>query len=75
MTNEADTCLKFVVPKLQSAGWDNEPHSIVEQRSITDSRVIPVGKGFVRYGRLPSYPTVPTTKQRWPLQATRGDCQ
>ena len=33
MTNEADTCRKFVVPKLQAAGWDNEPHSIAEQRT------------------------------------------
>lgn len=48
MTNEADTCRKYVVPRLQSAGWDNEPHSIAEQRTITDGRVIPVGKGFVR---------------------------
>lgn len=48
MTNEADTCRKFVVPKLQSAGWDSDPHSIAEQRTITDGRVIPVGKGFVR---------------------------
>ena len=48
MTNEADTCRKFVVPKLQSAGWDNEPHSIAEQRTITDGRIIPVGKGFIR---------------------------
>ena len=24
--SEADTCRKFVVPKLQAAGWDNEPH-------------------------------------------------
>ena len=48
MTNEADTCRKFVVPRLQSAGWDSEPHSIAEQRTITDGRVIPVGKGFVR---------------------------
>ncbi|MDE2344009.1 MAG: hypothetical protein KGL63_11585 [Betaproteobacteria bacterium] len=48
MTNEADTCRKFVVPKLQSAGWDSEPHSIAEQRTITDGRVIPVSKGFVR---------------------------
>jgi type I restriction enzyme R subunit len=45
---EADTCRKFVVPKLQAAGWDNEPHSIAEQRSITDGRIIPVGTGFVR---------------------------
>jgi type I restriction enzyme R subunit len=48
MPTEADTCRKFVVPKLQSAGWDNEPHSIAEQRSITDGRIIPVGKGFIR---------------------------
>ena len=46
--NEADTCRKFVLPKLQSAGWDNEPHSISEQRSITDGRIVPVGKGFIR---------------------------
>jgi len=46
--SEADTCRKFVVPKLQAAGWDNEPHSIAEQRSITDGRIVPVGKGFVR---------------------------
>jgi type I restriction enzyme R subunit len=48
MANEADTCRKHVVPKLQAAGWDNEPHSIAEQRTITDGRVIPVGKGFMR---------------------------
>lgn len=41
MTNEADTCRKFVVPKLQSAGWDNEPHSIAEQRTITDGASFP----------------------------------
>jgi type I restriction enzyme R subunit len=48
MPTEADTCRKFVVPKLQEAGWDNEPHSIAEQRTITDGRVVPVGKGFIR---------------------------
>jgi type I restriction enzyme, R subunit len=45
---EADTCRKFVVPRLLAAGWDTDPHSIAEQRSITDGRIIPVGKGFVR---------------------------
>ena len=25
--NEADTCRRFVVPKLQAAGWDNDPHA------------------------------------------------
>jgi type I restriction enzyme R subunit len=45
---EADTCRKFVVPKLQAAGWDSEPHSIAEQRTITDGRIVPVGQGFIR---------------------------
>jgi type I restriction enzyme R subunit len=48
MATEADTCRKFVVPKLLSAGWDSDPHSIAEQRSITDGRIVPVGKGFIR---------------------------
>ena len=46
--SEADTCRKYVVPRLQAAGWDDEPHSIAEQRTITDGRIVPVGKGFVR---------------------------
>jgi len=40
MPTEADTCRKFVVPKLQAAGWDSDPHSIAEQRSFTDGRII-----------------------------------
>ena len=48
MPTEADTCRKFVVPKLQAAGWDDEPHSIAEQRTITDGRIVPVGQGFTR---------------------------
>jgi type I restriction enzyme R subunit len=48
MPNEADTCRRLVVPKLQAVGWDDSPHSIAEQRSITDGRIVPVGKGFVR---------------------------
>lgn len=46
--SEADTCRKFVVPKLQAARWEDEPHSIAEQRTITDGRIVPVGKGFIR---------------------------
>ncbi|HUN99537.1 MAG TPA: DEAD/DEAH box helicase family protein [Bradyrhizobium sp.] len=46
--SEADTCRKLVVPKLLAAGWDSDPHSIAEQRSITDGRIVPVGKGFIR---------------------------
>src|ERR1700719_3792115 len=48
MPTEADTCRKFVVPKLVAAGWDNDPHSIAEQRTVTDGRIVPVGRGFVR---------------------------
>ncbi|WP_315730332.1 MULTISPECIES: EcoAI/FtnUII family type I restriction enzme subunit R [unclassified Bradyrhizobium] len=48
MATEADTCRKFVVPKLLDAGWDSDPHSIAEQRTITDGRIVPVGKGFIR---------------------------
>src|ERR1035437_1650678 len=40
MSTEADTCRKFVVPKLQAAGWDSDPHSIAEQRSFTDGRIV-----------------------------------
>jgi len=48
MASEADTCRTDVVPRLQAAGWDDEPHSIAEQRTITDGRIVPVGKGFIR---------------------------
>ncbi|CUB00948.1 EcoAI/FtnUII family type I restriction enzme subunit R [Pannonibacter indicus] len=47
---EADTCRKFVVPKLQAAGWDDLPHAINEQRTFTDGRIVFVG-GKARRGR------------------------
>lgn len=47
MPTEADTCRKHVVPLLQAAGWDSELLSIAEQRSITDGRIVTVGKGFI----------------------------
>ncbi len=50
MTTEADTCRKFIVPKLQAAGWDGAPHSINEQRTFTDGRVMIAG-GVARRGR------------------------
>jgi type I restriction enzyme R subunit len=48
MPTEADTCRKFVVPKLQAAGWDSDPHSIAEQRSFTDGRIIVRGSNAER---------------------------
>ncbi len=40
---EADTCRKFVVPLLQQAGWDTDPHSIAEQRYFTAGRIVAHG--------------------------------
>jgi type I restriction enzyme R subunit len=40
---EADTCRKFVVPLLQKAGWDDDPHSIAEQRYFTAGRTVSHG--------------------------------
>ena len=42
--NEADTCRRFVVPMLQSVGWDDEPHQINEQVTFTDGRIIMSGR-------------------------------
>ena len=56
--NEADTCRQLVVPKLQAAGWNNDPHSIAEQRTITDGRIGPgsscrqVVHKFLAFGNL-----------------------
>lgn len=47
---EADTCRKFVLPKLIDAGWDREPHSFTEQRTFTDGRII-VSGGKIRRGQ------------------------
>lgn len=38
---EADTCRRFVLPKLYASGWTDE--QISEQRSFTDGRIVVVG--------------------------------
>ena len=50
MANEADTCRKYVVPKLQAAGWEDAPYSIAEQRTFTNpkGRVRVIGGKIVR---------------------------
>ncbi len=40
---EADACRQYVVPKLQRAGWESEPHSIAEQRQFTAGRIVVAG--------------------------------
>jgi type I restriction enzyme R subunit len=50
VVTEADTCRRFVVPRLQTAGWDGAPHAINEQRTFTDGRVMFIG-GKAKRGR------------------------
>jgi len=42
--NEADTCRRLIVPKLQASGWETEPHRINEQVTFTDGRIVVVGR-------------------------------
>ena len=44
MITEADTCRKYVLPKLVAAGWDEEPHSFTEQKTFTDGRIVAIGE-------------------------------
>jgi type I restriction enzyme R subunit len=56
MPNEADTCRRYVVPKLQAAGWDEEPHRLNEQVTFTDGRIVVVGRrGRRRPGKRADY--------------------
>jgi type I restriction enzyme, R subunit len=48
MITEADTCTRFVVPKLKEAGWDNQPHAFREQHTFTDGRIVVNGQRFRR---------------------------
>jgi type I restriction enzyme R subunit len=40
--NEADTCRKYVLPKLYAAAWTDV--QIGEQRTFTDGRIVIIGK-------------------------------
>lgn len=44
MITEADTCRKYVLPKLIQSGWDSEPHSFTERKTFTDGRIVLVGE-------------------------------
>ncbi|MCX5867703.1 MAG: DEAD/DEAH box helicase family protein [Proteobacteria bacterium] len=46
MPNEADTCRKFVLPKLYAAGWNDD--QINEQRTFTDGRIMVTGTKVTR---------------------------
>ena len=56
MSNEELTCRSYVVPQLQSAGWETPPHAIVEQYQFTDGRIMVAGRTVRRkQGRRADY--------------------
>jgi len=46
MPTEADACRTYIVPKLHSAGWEDD--FIAEQVVITPGRIVPVGGRHIR---------------------------
>lgn len=44
MSNEANTCRKYVEPKLASAGWDDTDHGYIEQYYFTAGKLQPKNK-------------------------------
>jgi type I restriction enzyme R subunit len=56
LIGEADTCRKYVEPKLNEAGWNDSPHSYTEQVYFTDGRILVSGaKVRRRPGRKADY--------------------
>jgi len=52
--NEADTCRTYVLPKLKSAGWEDD--FITEQMVLTFGRIVPIGDRHIRKeGLRPDY--------------------
>ncbi len=44
--SEADTCRRYVVPKLHAAGWTED--QISEQKTFTDGRIVVAGSRVTR---------------------------
>ncbi len=52
--NEADTCRKYIVPKLHDADWEDD--FITEQLVLTPGRIVPVSDRHIRRdGLRPDY--------------------
>lgn len=51
MSNEAETCQEYVVPRLHEAGWDTAPRQIKEQYFFTDGRILVSGSTSTRRSR------------------------
>jgi len=48
MPTEADTCRTYITPAIQAAGWETGVHSIAEQRTFTDGRIVLRGNTATR---------------------------
>lgn len=46
MITEADTCRRYVLPKLYSVGWNDD--QINEQKTFTDGRIVVTGDKYIR---------------------------
>ncbi len=46
--NEAETCRRYVVPRLDAAGLGAAPHSYTEQDVFTDGRIVVAGNTVTR---------------------------
>ena len=44
--NEADTCRTYIIPKLKSAGWEDD--TLTEQSVLTPGRIVPIGDRHTR---------------------------
>lgn len=44
--NEADTCWTYILPKLNSVGWEDE--TISEKLVLTPGRIVPIGDRHIR---------------------------
>ena len=51
-TPEAKTRRELITPAIKKAGWDKAPHSFIKEETITDGRIIPLGKKAKRQDGL-----------------------
>ena len=52
ISNETNTCRKYVEPRLRDAGWENEPHDYTKEYSFTASKIQPRNKRKRRGPRM-----------------------
>lgn len=41
--SESTTCMRYIDPKLNEAGWD--PEKVIREYQITKGRIVPHGRG------------------------------